>query len=168
MKLQSVIHWLFKRKSVSGIDDTPQSNVTLSRYMGRWYEQARFENWFEAGMEQVYTNYIECRDGSISVVNHGITDKGINKEAKGKAYLVSPGELRVSFVPPYWWFKAPYRILYTAPDYSAALVSGEGDEHLWLLTRQKHPDSKCIATLVREARLRGFDTSRLRYTSHGG
>ena len=57
-------------------DTTPQANVSLSRYQGRWYEQARYENWFEEGMEQVYTDYSPGPDGSLNVMNSGRNETG--------------------------------------------------------------------------------------------
>lgn len=150
----------------AAINTTPQQSVDFRQYGGRWYEQARYENWFERGMDNVYTDYISRKDGSITVINHGTDEQGDEEQARGRAFIAAPGQLDVSFVWPYWWFRAPYRILYVDSDYESALVSGESGEYLWLLTRSPQPAQGIMNRLLREARMRGFDTDRLRYTWH--
>ncbi len=148
----------------SAADTTPQPNVSMSRYLGRWYEQARYENWFEEGMEQVYTDYTQGPDGSINVTNYGRSPEGKWEQASGRAVQKHKGILEVSFVWPYWWFGSPYHILYVDKEYQAALVSGDDDDYLWLLTRERSPRPETIRKLKEEAKRRGFDTSKLRFT----
>lgn len=148
----------------SALDLTPQAGISLERYLGRWYEQARFENWFEKGMEKVYTDYTMGPDASINVVNSGLDEMGNLEQSKGRAFPAGNGMLEVSFVWPYWWFRAPYRILYVDDQYRAALVSGDDDKYLWLLTREKKPAPAMIDKLKQEAQRRGFDTTKLRPT----
>ena len=164
MKLKSIIHYFTGKDKTAMADTTPQHDVSLKKYLGRWYEQARFENWFEAGLDEVFTDYSQGPDNSINVLNCGRNARGLQSTSRGRAYPGRGGRLSVSFVPPYGWFRTPYHILYTDPAYQSALVSGAGEAHLWLLTRQKTPDSALIDALRQEAQKRGFDTSRLRYT----
>ena len=146
------------------VDTTPQANVDLARYCGRWYEQARYENWFEEGLEKVYADYEPQGSGHVHVTNYGTNQQGELHKAEGKAIVKAPGELAVSFVWPYWWFHAPYKILYVTPDYDAALVSGDGADYLWLLTRKEQVSPHLLNKLKQEAAKRGFDTSCLLYT----
>ena len=164
MRLGSIIHHLFRRRSTARVNTTPPPDISIPRYMGRWYEQARFENWFESGMEHVYTDYKLSSDGSISITNTGRNERGVQSSARGRGVTCGTGRFRVSFVPPYKWFRAPYHILYVDKDYNSALVSGDGNDYLWLLTRQQTPDKSILTPLLEEAQLRGFDTSKLRYT----
>lgn len=147
-------------------DTTPQGDVDIRKYAGRWYEQARYENWFEKDMDNVYADYALLKDGDIMVYNTGTNKRGRSKRSKGKATTVNPGELSVSFVWPYWWFRTPYRILYVDKEYNTALVSGAGNKYLWLLTREIFPGEHSMNRLRSEAQKRGFDISRLRYTQH--
>ena len=83
---------------VSGpkVDNTPVSELDLNRYLGEWYEIARFDHSFERGVEQAKANYTLNEDGTIKVVNSGIKD-GKPKTAKGKAKrTVIPSLFRVS------------------------------------------------------------------------
>lgn len=165
MKLTSLL-FILSIYPCSAADTTPQTDVQLARYVGRWYEQARFENWFEKGMDAVYTDYKPGPDSSLYVTNSGTNEAQAFKQASGRAYPGDNGVLHVSFVWPYWWFRAPYHILYVDADYMAALVSGDADSYLWLLTREPHPHPSVIRRLIKEAKLRGFDTSKLRFTKH--
>lgn len=150
----------------AGVDTTPQQDVDLARYCGRWYEQARYENWFEQDMDQVCTDYTLLAADAIQVCNNGTDPQGRRHRSCGRGYTAGPGQLAVSFVWPYWWFRAPYRILYVSPDYEGALVSGDGAEYLWLLTRKEDASPLLMKKLLKEAQARGFDTAKLRYTTH--
>ena len=61
---------------VSGpkVDNTPVATLDLNRYLGEWYEIARFDHSFERGVEQAKANYTQNADGTIKVVNSGIKD----------------------------------------------------------------------------------------------
>lgn len=148
------------------VDTRPQADVDFKRYCGRWYEQARFENWFEEGLDHVYTDYVPLENGSIQVTNHGTDAQGARLQAAGRGFIKAPGLLEVSFVWPYWWFRSPYKILYIDADYQGAVVSGIDDTYLWLLTRDAAPPRQLIEKLLKEAQKRGFNTSNLRYTQH--
>ena len=58
----------------------------MQRYLGDWYEIARFDHRFERGMEQTKARYTLREDSHIDVLNSGIKD-GEPKTAKGKAKL---------------------------------------------------------------------------------
>lgn len=148
-------------------DTTPQQAIRLDAYLGRWYEQARYECFFEWGMDEVYTDYSARADGSIDITNAGSTASGRRKEARGRAVVPdeeTAGRLLVSFVPPYRWFRSPYHILYADADYRMALVSGASAGYLWLLTRARKADEVTMRRLLDEAQKRGFDISALRLT----
>ena len=43
--------------------------LDLARYAGKWYEIARYPNWFERGCEGVTAEYTPRDDGSVGVLN---------------------------------------------------------------------------------------------------
>lgn len=137
--------------------------------MGRWYEQARFENTFELVLDNVYSDYYAMKNGKFRVFNNGTDAHGTPHQAKGMGSIKDsrePGALQVSFVPPYSWFAAPFHILYTDKNYQEALIAGSGGHYLWLLTREPHPSKESLNNLLHEARRRGFNTHELRRTHH--
>lgn len=58
---------------VSGpkVDNAPVATLDLNRYLGEWYEIARFDHSFERVVEQAKANYSLKDDGTIEVVNSG-------------------------------------------------------------------------------------------------
>ena len=145
---------------VSGpkVDNAPVAALDLNRYLGEWYEIARFDHSFERGIEQAKANYTLNEDGTIKVVNSGIKN-GKPKTAIGKGKLTdTPALLRVSFFGPFY---ADYRVMMIDDDYAYALVGSGGADYLWILARTPTISDAVKSALLVEARRRGYDTSKL-------
>ena len=142
------------------IDRTTVSDIDLKRYMGRWYEIARFDHSFERNLDYCEAFYSMQDDGTISVVNTGINSRNEHRKTSyGKAKLGSePGQLRVSF---FWIFYSDYNILALGQEYDWALVGSKSDKYLWILSRSRHLDSNTRNNILAIAQSRGYDTSKL-------
>lgn len=140
------------------VDNSPVTSLDLNRYLGRWYEIARYDHRFERGQSHCTADYILNGDGTIRVLNMGMKN-GKWQSSEGTARLTdTTGVLEVSFFGPFY---SDYRVLMVAPDYSYALVGGGNGEYLWLLARTPEPDEDICHLLVHEAKRRGYDTRRL-------
>ena len=140
------------------VDNTPLSTLDLDRYLGSWYEIARFDHSFERGVEEAKAVYTLNRDGTIKVVNSGIKS-GKPKTAVGKGKRTDqPGLLRVSFFGPFY---ADYRVMMIDEEYSYALVGSGGAGYLWILSRTKTLPAAVKSAILAEATRRGYDTSKL-------
>lgn len=53
------------------IDYTAVEKLDLERYLGTWYEIARFPHSFEKGLQGVTATYYLRDDGKIKVLNQG-------------------------------------------------------------------------------------------------
>ncbi len=140
------------------VDNSVVPDFDINRFLGSWYEIARFDHRFERGMEQTKATYVLREDGKVNVLNTGIKE-GKKSEARGKAKLTeTPGLLRVSFWGPFY---SDYRIMLLDDDYQYALIGGGTDDYLWILSRtpQISPDTK--EKLLSEAEKRGYPTDRL-------
>lgn len=145
------------------VDNTPIKALNLNRYLGEWYEIARFDHRFERGMEQTKAVYSLNADGTINVTNSGIKS-GKPKVAKGKAKLTkTPALLRVSFFGPFY---ADYRIMLLDKDYRYALIGSGSDDYLWILSRSPQLTENQRKTILNDARRRGYDISKLIWVSH--
>lgn len=145
------------------VDNTPVAAVTWERYLGDWYEIARFDHWFERDMEQAKAVYTLRDDGSIHVLNSGLKN-GRWKTATGRAKITAtPGLLRVSFFGPFY---SDYRVMWLDETYQHALIGSETDDYLWLLARTPQITPALRDTLLHEAQRRGYDTSRLIWVKH--
>ncbi|MGK0705584.1 outer membrane lipoprotein Blc [Yokenella regensburgei] len=114
----------------------PVNNFNISRYLGKWYEIARMDYYFERGLNHVTAEYSLKNNGTIRVVNRGY-DPSISewKKSEGKALFVGPkniAALKVSFFGPFY---AGYNIIAIDDDYKYALVSGQSRDYLWILSR---------------------------------
>ena len=145
------------------VDNAPVGSLKLSRYLGVWYEIARFDHSFERGVESAKALYTQNADGTIKVVNSGIKN-GKVKTAVGKGKTTdTPGLLRVSFFGPFY---ADYRVMKIDADYRYALVGSGGADYLWLLSRTKEMPENVKIEFLAEARRRGYDTTRLIWVKH--
>ena len=147
----------------SSIDNTTVKTFDLKRFLGSWYEVARYDHWFERGMEQTKAAYKLRTDGKIEVLNTGIKN-GRPKESKGKAKTTdTAGLLRVSFFGPFY---SDYRILLIDKNYQYALIGSSSDSYLWILSRKPQLSKDTKELILKEAQRRGYDTDKLIWVKH--
>lgn len=140
------------------IDNTPIAALDLNKYIGDWYEIARFDHSFERGVEFCKANYAMQKDGKIAVTNTGIKD-GKPKTSNGKAKTTdTPALLRVSFFGPFY---SDYRVMMLDANYQWALVGSGSAKYLWILSRTPQLPKATLDTILAEAQRRGYDTSKL-------
>ena len=144
------------------IDTKVIPDFNLSKYLGTWYEIARFDHNFERNMDNVIAEYVLRPDGKVDVVNSGWRN-GMYKVANGKAKqpepLTSPAHLMVSF---FLFFYSDYNILMLDDDYQVSLVGSSSPDYLWILSRTPYiEDDQLLNSIIKEAQRRGYDTSRL-------
>ena len=145
---------------VSGpkVDNAPVEALDLERYLGEWYEMARFDHSFERGIERAKAVYTLNEDGTIKVENSGMKN-GKPKKAIGKCKRTeAPVLLRVSFFGPFY---ADYRVMMIDADYTFALVGSGGADYLWILSRTSVLPDDAKRKLLAEAVRRGYDTGKL-------
>ena len=141
--------------------------VDLDRYLGEWYEVARFPNRFQdqcAG--DVVATYSRRDDGRIEVVNRCRLADGTVDEAAGVARVVDAAtnaKLKVRFAPgwlswlPRVW--GDYWIIGLADDYSWATIGSP--DRKWILSRTPELDATRLHAAREAARANGFDLGRL-------
>ena len=154
----SVLLCLLLGCSKPTVDNSVVTNFDLNRYLGNWYEIARFDHKFERGMQQTKANYVLREDGKVDVLNTGIKD-GEYSEAKGTAKLTdTPALLRVSFWGPFY---SDYRVMLLDDDYQYALVGSGSDKYLWILSRTPQISDEVKTRILTEAQRRGYNTNDL-------
>ncbi|MCH5685331.1 lipocalin family protein [Niabella sp. W65] len=148
------------------------SNFQKDRYLGKWYEIARFDFRFEKNMSRVTAEYSANSDGTIRVKNSGYDNKKYKqKQSIGKAKFVGNEDvamLKVSFFGPFY---AGYNVIAIDDNYQYALVCGKSRDYLWLLSRKK----QCLTALrtttstLQKGRIQYFrtrvDTTVLKYVA---
>ncbi len=146
------------------IDNKPVTNFELNRYLGTWYEIARFPHSFEKGLIGVTARYSLRSDGKIKVENAGYKEsfKGKYKTIVGKAKIADTtgvGHLKVSF---FLFFYADYLVLeLDTVNYEYALVGSSSSNYLWILCRRPYMPEEIYTKLVEQARERGYTIQNL-------
>jgi lipocalin len=139
-------------------------NVDLQRYIGKWYEIARFDHSFERNLVGTTATYSFREDGKIRVINEGykFTLDGKYSKAEGKAKVPNPsepGRLKVSF---FWFFYGDYNILeLDTVNYQYVLIGSSTPKYLWILSRTPQMQPEIYEMLLQKAKDRGYDLSKL-------
>jgi apolipoprotein D and lipocalin family protein len=150
----------------------PKGAVALThfdpeKYLGRWYEIARFDYKFEKDMDNVTATYSQNTNGSIRVDNKGYNYvKKEWKESIGEARFVkdkTQANLKVSFFKPFW---AGYNVIDIDEDYQYALVAGNSLKYLWILSRTKEIPESIRQRFLQKAKRVGYNTDELIWVRH--
>ena len=143
--------------------------LDVPRYLGTWYEIAKFPNRFQkkcVGFTKA--TYSVLADGTLQVVNRCRNAKGDTEEAIGAARQVGGPDsprLKVRFAPamlsflPMVW--GDYWVVDLDPGYQLAAVSEETRAYLWILSRSPKVDKASYDALVARLAGQGLDVSKL-------
>jgi len=147
----------------------PIASLDLPRYMGRWYELARYPNRFQQQCTGAATaDYTLLPKGTVQVVNQCPKHGGKVDEAIGEARRVGPEgspTLQVRFAPAWLSFLPQvwgnYWVVELDAAYQLAVVSEPKREFLWVLSRG--PSLSAAEWTALNARLQamGFEPARL-------
>lgn len=144
----------------NSVDRRSVAELDLERYMGDWYEIARYDHSFERGLVEVRASYTLRDDGTVDVCNSGKMLRSDRlKTAHGKAHTTSvAGRLRVSF---FWFFYSDYNVMELGKDYEWALVGSSSSKYLWILSRTPQLPARTLNSILRMAERRGYPSEKL-------
>jgi apolipoprotein D and lipocalin family protein len=143
--------------------------VNLSRYLGKWYEIARFSNSFQKDCVEAIAEYSLIDDEKIQVINtcRRIKD-GRLSSVTGIARVEDPvthAKLKVNFVPS--WLRwtgignGDYWIIDLDKDYTYAVVSEPSRKYLWILSRTPTMPQATYNDILKRLRDQNFEVSKL-------
>jgi len=142
------------------------SYVDLNKYLGTWYEIARYPNRFQEGCVGTSATYTLLPNGKIGVLNQcrkGTLD-GEMSSAIGKAWVVDKetnAKLKVSF---FWPFSGDYWIIDLGKNYEYAVVGHPGRKYLWILSRKPEMDQMTCDRILKKLREQSYDVGKLMKT----
>ena len=147
-------------------------SIDVARYLGTWYEIAKFPNWFQRKcLSGTNANYQLKEDGNVKVTNRCIVEGGEMAQAIGTARQIggatSP-KLEVRFAPdwlailPFVW--GDYWVIDLDSQYQLAAVSDPRREYLWILSRTPKVNQKSYDDLLQRLITQQFDLSQLSFT----
>ncbi|MGK0367477.1 MAG: apolipoprotein D and lipocalin family protein [Thermoproteota archaeon] len=149
-------------------------NIDIQKYLGKWFEIARFEQRFQKDCEAVTAEYSLRRDGDLKVLNSCRQDSinGELKQSTGRAWIKDKktnAKLRVQFFLKNIKIKllsGKYWVLALGENYEYSVVGDPSRKYLWILSRTPKMDSGLYDELVAIARGKGFEVKNLRVTKH--
>lgn len=134
--------------------------VDTARYLGRWYEIARYQHGFERGIVGATAMYSLRDDGRIQVVNSGFknTLEGRYTEVKAVAWVPDPARPAALKVKFFGLFTSDYLVFgLDQENYTWALVGADDRGFLWFLSRTPTVPEQTFATMKRIAQEQGYD-----------
>lgn len=132
-----------------------------ARYLGKWYEVARFPVPFEAGCVGVTAEYGRLDDGGLSVKNTcRRADGSVRSVIEGRADVVGPGRLKVAF-PSVPFGAADYWVLWVDEGYRTAVVGAPNGRSGWILNRDPSIPQDRLAAAREVLDFNGYDLDRL-------
>ena len=138
--------------------------VDLEKYLGTWYEIARYEHFFEKDCKNVTANYSMLNKETIKVTNRctKITTNE-NSEVLGRAYAtdITNSKLKVSFFRPFY---GDYWVLILDKNYDYVVVGTPNREYLWILSRENKISDSLKNEILQKLPTLGFDASKLIWT----
>lgn len=140
------------------------ASVDINRYLGRWYEIARFQHSFEKDILGATAEYSLREDGRVRVVNSGFKKSldGKYTEVKAVAWVPDPGVPAALKVRFFNLFTSDYLIIgLDNENYQWAIVGNNSRNFLWLLAREPEIEEELFQHMVSIARSQGFDVSGL-------
>ena len=140
--------------------------VDIERYMGKWYEIARFEQRFQKDCVGVTATYSLNENGSVKVLNECRlkTLDGKYKSAEGCAKVadkMTNSKLRVTF---FWPFYGDYWVIDLGENYEYAVVGAPNRDYLWILSRTPQMDEQQYAEILQRLQEQHYDISKLMRT----
>ncbi|MCU0456392.1 MAG: lipocalin family protein [Bacteroidales bacterium] len=172
LKLSGAMTLLMMSFAFFSCSTIPKGVVAVSpfdetRYLGKWYEIARFDFRFERNLNNTTAEYSKNENGTIKVINRGYDTLNLEwKKAEGKAKFAgdkNTAMLKVSFFGPFY---SGYNVIALDEDYKYALVSGSSREYLWILARETTIPGEVRAKYLEIAQKAGFNTSELIWVEH--
>ena len=150
----------------------PIARLDVQRYLGTWYEIAKFPNWFQRKCaEQTQAQYRLQGAGHIEVLNSCRRADGTVIQAQGLARQIGAADsprLQVRFAPAWLSFLpvvwGDYWVIDLDDSYQLAAVSEPRRAYLWILSRAPQPDPQSYQALLERLKARGFDLSALERT----
>ncbi len=142
------------------------SNVDLKRFQGKWYEIAKLPRPTQVDCYGTVAVYTLTSDTTLSLVHQcnigSLTGPLRESQASGKVDDPSvTAKLSVDFGGGFY---GDYWIIDLGEHYEFAVVGHPTRQYLWIISRTPTLDEATLASVLKHAQDKGFDTSRLQYT----
>lgn len=145
------------------------SKVDLSRYVGKWYEIAKYPNRFQKQcVANTTATYAMKPNGRLEVSNECLKKDGTSERAVGEAKIADKktnAKLKVRFAPgalsflPFVW--GDYWVVDLDKDYGWIAIGEPKREYFWILARKPVLNDGIYQDIVRRAEAMGFNPGKI-------
>jgi len=138
-------------------------HVDLERFMGPWYVIANIPTFLEKKAYNPVESYALNKDGSIATTftfNKGSFD-GKKKTYTPRGFVRDKKSNAVWGMRFIWPFKADYRIVYVAEDYSLTMIGREKRDYVWIMARQPVISEQDYQRMLDLAVSQGYEVSKI-------
>jgi len=145
-------------------------HVDLNRFMGDWYVIANIPTFIEKDAYNAIESYRLDDDGTVATTfrfNKGSLD-GPLKEYHPRGFIIDKKSNAVWGMQFIWPFKAEYRIIFLAADYSKTVIGRSKRDYVWIMAREpaiSDEEYKAILDFLRE---QGYDIKKVQKVPQGG
>lgn len=145
------------------------SYLDPERYMGTWYEIARYENRFQKNCYATQVNYALRENGTVAVTNTCSLKANPleTTTANGIAFIANKetnAQLKVGFAPLFkylGWFTGDYWVMKLGPNYEYAVIGTPNYKYFWIIAREAELPESLYQELVDFAVEQGFDAQKI-------
>lgn len=142
------------------------AHLDIPRYMGTWYEIAKYPNRFQRKCDGATATYTLEAGNTVRVLNRCVRPDGTSTSISGRAWVVDPitnAKLRVRF---FWPFSGKYWVIDIGRDYEFAVVSEPRRKYLWILARTPSLDQAALNSIFQRLEANGFEPRALQWSKH--
>jgi apolipoprotein D and lipocalin family protein len=144
------------------------AQVDLERFMGDWYVIANIPTFIEKEAFNAVETYHLAEDGSIHTTftfNKG-SYQGPLKTYTPRAVVRDTASNAVWDMQFVWPFKAEYRIIFLAADYSTTIVGRTKRDFVWIMARTPWIPDDDYLEMLQFLKREGYDIDKVKKVPH--
>ncbi len=137
--------------------------VDLNRFMGDWYVIANIPTFLEKGAHNAVESYELNDAGEIETTfrfRAGSFD-GSLKEYHPKGFVKDEESNALWDMQFIWPFRADYRIIYLAEDYSQVIIGRQARDYVWVMARTPEISNEDYSAMADRVAAFGYDVQEL-------
>lgn len=161
-----VVSILFSCQSVEALSPLPPLQtveyVDLSRYVGTWYEIARYPNRYQDSCVDGTATFSLRSNAEIDILNscHDKNDGRLH-HTNGHGWVVEAANnarLKFSY---FWPFRNEYLIISQGKEYEYSVIATHDRKHLWIIARSQSLPGDLFETILQQIEKQGFNRNNL-------
>jgi len=144
--------------------------VDLKRFMGDWYVIANIPTFIEKDAYNAIESYRLDDDGTVATTfrfNKGSLE-GPLKEYHPRGFIRDKKSNAVWGMQFVWPFKAEYRIIFLADDYSKTVIGRSKRDYVWIMAREPAISDEEYDAILSFLQDQGYDIKKLQKVPQGG